>query len=61
MPSPSGLPTESAIGWLPTVSAAKPAPVARRADRASHTVGSTTGSPGRCGFNSAVARWAGAA
>ena len=39
-------PTESATGWLPTVSAAKPAPVASRADQASHTVGSTTGLPG---------------
>ena len=46
MPSPSGLPIESASGWLPTVSAANPASVARRADQASQTVGSTTGLPG---------------
>ncbi len=46
IPSPSALPTESAIGWLPTVNAAKPASTASFADQASHTVGSTTGFPG---------------
>ncbi len=46
MPSLSGFPIESATGWLPTVSAAKPASTASLADHASHTVGRTTGFPG---------------
>ena len=56
MPSLSGLPIESATGWLPTVSAEKPASTASFADHASHTVGSTTGFPGRCNASSAAAR-----
>ena len=46
IPSASALPMESASGWLPTVSAEKPASTASFADHASHTVGSTTGLPG---------------
>ena len=56
MPSLSDLPIESATGWLPTVSAAKPALTASFADHASHTVGSTTGLPGWCNSSSAAAR-----
>ncbi|SHW36130.1 Uncharacterised protein [Mycobacteroides abscessus subsp. abscessus] len=46
MPSASALPTESASGCEPTVSAANPASAANFADHASHTVGRNTGSPG---------------
>ena len=56
MPSPSGLPIESATGWLPTVSAANPASTASFADQASHTVGKITGFPGTCNASSVVAR-----
>ena len=54
MPSWSALPTESASGWLPTVSAANPASTANLADQASHTVGRTTGFPGWCKASSGV-------
>ena len=54
IPSPSGLPIESATGWLPTVSAANPASTASFADHASHTVGRITGSPGTCSASSAA-------
>ena len=56
MPSWSALPTESAIGWLPTVSAANPASTASRADQASQTVGRTTGLPGWCKASNVSAR-----
>src|SRR5215212_3611954 len=56
MPSWSALPTESATGWLPTVSATNPASTASRADHASQTVGRTTGLPGRCNASNASAR-----
>src|SRR5829696_4827688 len=56
MPSWSSFPTESAIGWLPTVSATNPASTASRADQASQTVGKTTGLPGWCNASNASAR-----
>src|SRR6185295_19826762 len=57
IPSWSALPTESASGWLPTVSAANPASTANPADQASQTVGRTTGFPGWCKANMASARF----
>src|ERR1700741_3597464 len=56
MPSWSALPTESASGWLPTVSAANPASTASFADHASHMVGKITGFPGWCKASRVCAR-----